>query len=131
MVVDTSAIFAIVLGEPERDAFARAIEAADRRLMSAATAVECVAVFAGRNLHSDPMRAMERILEALAIEVAPLDVEQWRVAAGALIRFGKGRHSARLNLGDSFAYALAKVSGEPLLCKGKDFTQTDIALVTA
>jgi ribonuclease VapC len=99
--------------------------------MSAATAAECVAVFAGRNLHSDPMRAMERILEALAIEVAPLDVEQWRVAAGALIRFGKGRHPARLNLGDSFAYALAKVSGEPLLCKGKDFTQTDIALVTA
>ena len=129
MVVDTSAIFAIVLGEPERQAFARAIEAAERRLMSAATAVECVTVFAGRGLGRDPMLAMDLIFENLAIEIVPMDAEQWRAAATALIRFGKGRHPARLNLGDSFAYALAKVSGEPLLCKGADFAQTDVALV--
>jgi ribonuclease VapC len=130
MVVDTSAIFAIVLGEPEREAFSLAMKIAERRLISAATAVECVAVFVGRRPGGDPMVAMDLIFENLALEIAPLDAEQWRVAAGALIRFGKGRHPARLNLGDSFVYALATVSGEPLLCKGADFAQTDIALVT-
>lgn len=127
MVVDTSAVFAIVLGEPEREAFANLIEQAERRLISSATAVECIAVLASRRPSADPMVAMEFILEDLALEVAPLDLAQWRAAADALIRFGKGRHPARLNLGDSFAYALAKVTGEPLLYKGGDFALTDIA----
>lgn len=127
MVVDTSAVFAIVLGEPEREAFANLIEQAERRLISSATAVECIAVLASRRPSADPMVAMEFILEDLALEVAPLDLAQWRAAADALIRFGKGRHPARLNLGGSFAYALAKVTGEPLLYKGGDFALTDIA----
>jgi ribonuclease VapC len=127
MVVDTSAIFAIVLGEPERETFANLIKLADRRLISAATAVECVAVFASRRLGADPMVAADLIFEDLVLEVTPMDSAQWRAAADALIRFGKGRHPARLNLGDSFAYALAKVTGEPLLFKGGDFALTDIA----
>jgi ribonuclease VapC len=128
MVIDTSAIFAIVLGEPEREAFAAAIGMAERRLVSAATAVECVAVFAGRRPGADPMVAINLVLESFEIEIVPVDIAQWRAAADGLIRFGKGRHPARLNLGDSFAYALAKVSGEPLLCKGGDFPLTDVAL---
>ena len=127
MVIDTSAVFAIVLGEPERLAFSAAIEASDRRLISAATAVDCVAVLAGRRPGADPMIAINIVLEDLGLEVVPIDLAQWRAAADALIRFGKGRHPARLNLGDSFAYALAKVSGEPLLFKGDDFSRTDIA----
>jgi ribonuclease VapC len=127
MVIDTSAVFAIVLGEPERLAFSAAIEASERRLISAATAAECVAVLAGRRPGADPMIAINIVLEDLGLEVVPVDLAQWRAAADALIRFGKGRHPARLNLGDSFAYALAKVSGEPLLFKGDDFSRTDIA----
>lgn len=126
MVVDTSAIFAIVLDEPERAAFAAAIKAASRRLISAATMVECVAVFTGRRPGSDPMIAMRLIIEDLSLEIVPVDGAQWRAAADALIRFGKGRHPARLNLGDSFAYALAKTTGEPLLFKGDDFARTDL-----
>jgi ribonuclease VapC len=127
MVVDTSAIFAIVLGEPERAAFATSIQEADRRMVSAATMVECVAVFAGRRPGSDPMVAMRLIIDDLNLEIVPLDDVQWRAAAEGLIRYGKGQHPARLNLGDSFAYALAKVTGEPLLFKGNDFALTDIA----
>ena len=127
MVVDTSVVFAIVLGEPEREAYANLIKLAERRLVSAATAVECVAVFASRFPGLDAMSAVGFIFEDLALEVTPMDLAQWRVAADALIRFGKGRHPARLNLGDSFAYALAKVTGEPLLFKGGDFALTDIA----
>jgi ribonuclease VapC len=126
MVVDTSAIFAIVLGEPEREAFGQALKAAQRRRMSAATAVECVAALASRRPSSDPMIAIDLILSDLAVEIVPMDLGQWRTAADALIRYGKGRHPARLNLGDSFAYALAKVTGEPLLYKGRDFALTDV-----
>jgi ribonuclease VapC len=127
MVVDTSAIFAIVLGEPERAAFAVAIESAPRRLISAATAVECVAVFGSRLGGPDPFTAMRLVFENLRLEIVSLDEAQWAIAADALMRFGKGRHPARLNLGDSFAYALAKGTGEPLLYKGEDFARTDIA----
>ena len=127
MVIDTSAIFAIVLGEAERDDFSIAIKLARRRLISAATAVECVAVFAGRQPGFDAIAAMNRVVGEFALEVAAMDDAQWRAAAQALVRFGKGRHPARLNLGDSFAYGLAKVTGEPLLFKGDDFALTDIA----
>ena len=122
MVVDTSAIFAIVLDEPERANFAAAISAANRRLVSAATLVECVAVFAGRRSSSDPMAAIGFVLQDLALEVVPLDDSQWRAAADALVRFGKGRHPARLNLGDSFAYALARDRPRASRCFSKATT---------
>ena len=127
MVIDTSAVFAIVLGEAERDDFSIAIKAAGRRLISVASAIECVAVFAGRWPGSDAMAAMDRFVGEFALEIAAMDAAQWRAAAEALVRFGKGRHPARLNLGDSFAYGLARVTGEPLLFKGGDFALTDIA----
>jgi ribonuclease VapC len=126
MVIDTSALIAIALREPERRAFGRAILLADRRRLSAASAVEFVAVYAGRRRQDDPLSVLDSLNRALRIEIVTVDDGQWRAAADALIRFGKGRHPARLNLGDSFAYALAKVSGEPLLFKGDDFPLTDI-----
>jgi ribonuclease VapC len=127
MVIDTSAVFAIEFGEPEREAFGDAIKGAARRLMSSATAVECISVYVGRRPHVDARAAFDDQIREFDIAIVPVDEEQWRAAADALIEFGKGRHRARLNLGDSFAYALAKVSGEPLLYKGGDFAQTDIA----
>jgi len=130
MVVDTSALFAIAFDEPERRAFARAMKMASRRFLSAATAVECVTVFAGRRPDQDQMIAFNLLIEALEIEIVPVEAEHWRAAADGLLRFGKGRHPARLNLGDSFAYALAKVTGEPLLSKGDDFARTDIQPVS-
>jgi ribonuclease VapC len=126
MIIDTSALIAIALREPERRAFGRAILLADRRRLSAASAVEFIAVYAGRRRQDDPLSVLDRLTGALRIETAPVDEAQWRTAADALLRFGKGRHPARLNLGDSFAYALAKVTGEPLLFKGGDFALTDI-----
>jgi ribonuclease VapC len=127
MVIDTSALIAIALREPERRAFGRAILLADRRRLSAASAVEFVAVYAGRGRQDDPLSVLDSLNRALRVETVAVDDAQWRAAADALIRFGKGRHPARLNFGDSFAYALAKVSGEPLLFKGDDFALTDIA----
>ena len=126
MVVDTSALVAIELREPERRAFGRAILAADRRLTSSASALEFVAVYAGRGRSNNPLAVVDRLIRNLGIEIVPVDDAQWRAAATALLRYGKGRHPARLNLGDSFAYALAKVTGEPLLFKGSDFSLTDI-----
>ena len=104
---------------------------ASRRFLSAATAVECVTVFAGRRPDQDQMIAFNLLIEELENrEIALLEAEHWRAAAEGLLRFGKGRHPARLNLGDSFAYALAKVAGEPLLFKGDDFARTDIQSVS-
>ncbi len=127
MVIDTSALFAMEFAEPEDAAFAFAIQAATVRLMSAATAVECVSVFAGRRPRTDALATLDAIVNRFAIEVVAVDDAQWRAAADALVRFGKGRHPARLNLGDSFEYALAVTAGEPLLFKGGDFALTDIA----
>ncbi|HEY2709817.1 MAG TPA: type II toxin-antitoxin system VapC family toxin [Caulobacteraceae bacterium] len=127
MIIDTSALIAIALREPERREFGRAMLLADRRRLSAASAVEFVVVYAGRRREDDPVSVLDRLTRALRIETVPVDEAQWRAAADALLRFGKGRHPARLNLGDSFAYALAKVTGEPLLYKGEDFALTDIA----
>ena len=129
MVIDTSALFAIEFVEPERSAFSLAIHGAPLRLMSAATAVECVSVFAGRRPGIDPRIAFDDLMRDFQIDIVAVDLAQWRAAAEGLIRFGKGRHPARLNLGDSFAYGLAKTTGEPLLFKGGDFSQTDIGRV--
>jgi ribonuclease VapC len=128
MVIDTSALLAIELHEPERRAIGRAIEMAARRLMSAASAVEFIAVHAGRAPALDAAAVFDRLTSLFEIQIVPVDEAHWREAASALLRYGKGRHPARLNLGDSFAYSLAKVSNEPLLFKGRDFSQTDIAV---
>jgi ribonuclease VapC len=126
MVIDTSALFAIELHEPERQALGRAILTARVRLMSAASAVEFVTALAERITGIDAIETLDALAHHFEIEIAPVDHAQWREAAHALIRYGRGRHPARLNFGDSFAYALAKVTGEPLLYKGDDFARTDI-----
>ncbi|MBA3811775.1 MAG: type II toxin-antitoxin system VapC family toxin [Caulobacteraceae bacterium] len=125
MVVDSSALMAILGREPEEREFRNAIKTAANRLLSAATRVEVGLVALSRRGEPglDQMRAL---LEGLKLEVVALSDEQAKLAIDAFRRFGKGRHPAGLNFGDCFSYALAKATGEPLLFKGDDFSQTDI-----
>lgn len=124
MVIDTSAILAILRDEPERRAFNEAIEAADSLVMSVASFVETSIVVEVR-CGADGLRDLDRFLDRAGIELAPVDVAQAREARLAFSRFGRGGHPAGLNYGDCFAYALARVRREPLLFKGTDFSQTD------
>jgi ribonuclease VapC len=124
MIIDTSALLAILQDEPERRMFNEAMEMADSRRVSAATFVEVSIVIESR-FGAEGLRALDRFLERGDIEVMPVDVEQARYAREAFMRFGKGRHPAGLNFGDCFSYALAKVLSEPLLFKGDDFALTD------
>ena len=131
MVIDTSAILAILFDEPERRAFNEAIEAAETRVLSAATFVEVSIVIESRH-GAEGLRDLDIFLERAGIELAAVDSEQAHVARRGFSRFGKGRHRAGLNYGDCFSYALATVLGEPLLYKGDDFRHTDItAFVSA
>jgi ribonuclease VapC len=128
MVIDTSALVAIFQGEPERRSFIEAIEAADSRLLSAATFVEISIVLESRH-GDDGVRDLDLFLSRAGIELVPVDDEQARTARRAFSRYGKGRHRAGLNFGDCFAYAAAMAMGEPLLFKGDDFAHTDVAPV--
>jgi ribonuclease VapC len=127
MVIDTSALIAILEHEPERRVFLEAIEAAESRRMSIANFVE-VSIVAENRRGAAGLAALDQFLLSGVFELMPVDVEQGRAARAAFSRFGKGRNRAGLNYGDCFAYALAKVLGEPLLCKGGDFARTDIML---
>lgn len=126
MVIDTSALVAILQDEPERRGFIEAIEASSVRLMSAATLVE-ISIVVECRYGAEGVRDLDLFVAAAAIEIAPVDQEQAGVARQAFARFGKGRHPAGLNYGDCFAYALATVTGEPLLYKRDDFSRTDVA----
>jgi ribonuclease VapC len=125
MVIDTSALIAILEDEPERRAFNEAIEAADSRLMSAASFVEASIIIESR-YGAAGLRDLELFVDRSGINLVAFDAAQAHVARHAYSRFGKGRHRAALNFGDCFAYALARVLGESLLFKGEDFSQTDI-----
>ena len=127
MVIDTSALVAILAGEPERRAFLEAIDAADSRRMSAGSFVETSIVVEAR-YGPEGVHALDRLLQRAAIDVVPVDLEQAREARRGFSRFGKGRDVAGLNYGDCFAYALASVFAEPLLFKGDDFVHTDVAI---
>lgn len=129
MVIDASALVAILTGEPEQQALIRHIEDADSRFLSVATLLE-VSIIIESRLRAEGIRDLDRFLSTAGIEVVPVDLEQGEIARAAYSRFGKGRHRAGLNFGDCFAYALAKALGEPLLCKGDDFARTDVALVS-
>jgi ribonuclease VapC len=126
MVIDTSALLAILFAEPERRTFNEAIEAADSRVMSVATFVE-VSIVVEARFGAEGLRDLDLFLERADIELVEMNAEQAYAARRAFSRFGKGRHAAGLNYGDCFAYALASVLGEPLLYKGSDFSQTDIS----
>jgi ribonuclease VapC len=125
MVIDTSALLAILQDEPERRAFNEAIGATETRSMSTATFVETSIVIESR-YGPEGLRDFDSLIAKAAIELVPVDVDQARIARTAFSQFGKGRHPAGLNYGDCFSYALAKALGEPLLYKGSDFAQTDL-----
>ena len=125
MVVDTSALLALLQAEPEARRFAEAIEAASRPTLCVVSFVEASIVLDTRYGPAGRDR-LDRLLRESRMELAPVDLEQAQTARDAFRDFGKGRHPARLNLGDCFSYALAKQRSEALLFKGADFARTDI-----
>lgn len=125
MIIDTSAIIAILFGEPEAARYAEAIGAASSCRISAATFVE-VSIVVDAQTKGHGGRALDALLRRANVTIEPVTEEQAHLAREAYAEFGKGRHRAGLNFGDCFAYALAKATGEPLLYKGNDFKKTDI-----
>ena len=125
MVIDSSALLAIVFQEPEARRMAEAIARAPVRRMSAVNWLESLLVVEARHGVESADETL-LILRDLEIQSVPFDLEQMQEARAAWQRFGKGRHPAALNLGDCCAYAAAITSGEPLLCKGEDFEKTDV-----
>lgn len=126
MIVDTSAVLALVLDEPRAAEIDAALQAAPTPRMSAATWVELFTVV-DRRLSPQQRRRILRLLDAYGVRVEPFTAEQAVVAAQAMHDFGKGSgHAAGLDLGDTFSYALASVRDEPLLYVGNDFTHTDL-----
>lgn len=122
MILDSSAVVAVLAGEPEAEQFVQRMAAAPRLAMSAATALETSLV--GR---SGRAAAVNAWIQEVGVVIVPFDVQQLHEAQVAHGRFGKGQGSrAQLNYGDCMSYALAKVTGEPLLFKGDDFSHTDI-----
>jgi len=128
VVIDTSALLAILFGEPEAEDFARAIADDPRPLVSACSVLESAVVLLVRKGVDGPS-LLDALIQAARLRTVSMNADQAVIARSAYTRFGKGRHPAGLNLGDCCSYALARASGEPLLFKGKDFAQTDVALV--
>jgi ribonuclease VapC len=125
MVVDTSAIVAVLLAEPDAEPIARALGEAAERLISAVTRVELSFVIEGRK--GEPGRQdLERLLGSGGFEVVSVTPRHADLAIEAFRRYGKGRHPAGLNIGDCFSYALAMATENPLLFKGSDFARTDV-----
>jgi ribonuclease VapC len=125
MVIDTSALVAILCNESDAAVFEAAIEHDPIRLISAATLLEIGMVIESR-FGEVGGRELDLLIHKAQIEVAPFDQEQAEIARDAYRTYGKGRHPAGLNYGDCFSYALSSVRGEPLLYKGDDFGKTDI-----
>ncbi|QTN19127.1 type II toxin-antitoxin system VapC family toxin [Brevundimonas sp. AJA228-03] len=125
MVIDTSALIAIIQNEPEARAFDASIRTSSTRLISTATVLEIVSVLT-RRLGYDARPIIDHLRADYRLVVVGVDQDQMTVACEAMVRFGRSRHPAALNFGDCFAYALSKTSGEPLLFKGDDFSRTDI-----
>ena len=125
MVVDSSAVLAILFNEPERDLFSDALAAGGVRLMSSVNALETAVVVSSRK-GSDGAREFDLLLHRAEFEVVSFTPDHLRLARDAYERYGKGRHPAGLNLGDCCAYALARHTGYPLLFKGDDFPRTDV-----
>lgn len=125
MVIDTSAVVAILFEEEDQFRYAEAIESASTRLVSAVTRVELACVIEGRKREAG-REWLERFFALTGAEVVAVTPQQATLAIGAFRTFGKGRHPAGLNIGDCFSYALASATDEPLLFKGNDFVQTDI-----
>ena len=125
MVIDSSALLAIILAEPELNEFAGIVARCEVVRFSAASYVESSMVLTMRG-HPERARVLDAYLERYEIQIEPVTLEQARLASVAFRSYGKGLHKARLNYGDCFTYALAKAMREPLLFKGNDFSQTDL-----
>jgi ribonuclease VapC len=128
MVLDSSALIAILENEPQATVFATTIELNSIRLLSAVSWVETAMVIESRHGNIGQQK-FDELLRKAQVEIVPVTVEQAEIARCAFRLYGKGRHPAALNFGDCFSYALAKLTGEPLLFKGNDFSQTDLKLV--
>jgi len=129
MIVDSSAMVAIMLEEPEGHLFDVAIVRNPFSRMSSAGLLEASMILQARR-GADSLRDLDLLIVRLRMEIASFTESQARLARTAFERYGKGRHSAKLNFGDCMAYALAKETGEELLFKGTDFGQTDIAIAS-
>jgi ribonuclease VapC len=125
MILDSSPLVAILAKEPDSELFIQAISRAPRCRISAGNFVELSIVIEGQ-FGVEAARQCDALFRRAGIVIEPVAVEQAHLARQAFHDFGKGRHAAGLNFGDCFAYALAKVTGEPLLFKGNDFRKTDI-----
>ena len=125
MILDASAIVAILLEEPEVDRLLERIEQASLVAVGTPTLVEAGLVLA-RRLGTDPRALLGRFLQEFSVRVLPFAEQHWLESVGAYRRFGKGRHPAALNFGDCMSYAVAKVARQPLLCTGNDFPRTDV-----
>lgn len=128
MIVDTSAIVAIVFREEGFEVLLERLSEATVVAAGAPTLAETNIVLSAR-LKLDARGLLERMLQEFHIEAIPFSDEHWRAAHDAYLRFGKGRHRARLNFGDCLSYAVAKLAEQPLLFVGDDFTRTDVAVV--
>ena len=125
MVVDSSAIVAIIVEEEERELFQNLILRTPTVVMSVVTLVECSIVLAGKRTKYDPAR-LDDTISTLRIDVRAVDLHQGELARVAFAQFGRGSGTAQLNFGDCFAYALAKAREDTLLFKGDDFLKTDV-----
>ncbi len=129
MVIDSSVLVAILIGEADRDRYQRAIDASPLRLVSAVTKLETgMAMIGRRGLAAAD--EVEPLLARLSARIVPFDEQQADIACDAFARYGKGRHKAGLNFGDCAAYALAIAEAEPLLFKGTDFGATDVEVAS-
>ena len=127
MVIDSSALVAILHDESERGWLNQSIETAERRAMSVASFTETSMVIESR-FGAEGVRDLDLIIAKAGIELVAVDTDQAHVARTAFRLYGKRRHPANLNFGDCFAYALARTLDEPLLFKGTDFSLTDVAM---
>lgn len=132
MVIDSSALFAILFGEPGAENFIEALASPGRKLMSSVNKFEASLVVKSRKGEAGSA-ALARLLALAEVETIPFDASQAEIAMAAWRRFGKGRHAAGLNLGDCAAYALVSTLNDSLLYKGSDFSKTDVvtALVSS
>jgi ribonuclease VapC len=125
VIIDTSAIIAVLFNEADAQIYAQAIARAESRRISAATFVEAAIVVEAQTSNNGG-RQLDAFMRRAGIAIESVTEEQAHLARQAFIDFGKGRHPAGLNLGDCFSYALSKARREPLLFKGRDFARTDV-----
>jgi ribonuclease VapC len=129
MILDASAILAILLREPEHERIVDAIAVAPQLAIGAPTLTEA-AIVLGNRIGENARSILIHFIHEWKIEIVPFGEHHWQEAAMAYSRYGKGKHKAALNFGDCMTFAVAKLSGQPLLCTGNDFSKTDLKLAT-